>query len=98
MTKVVQLHPDAIAEAKAAREWYMERSPSAADAFTKELDNAILQVSNFPQQGLSFIRETRRFLLRRFPFSVVYRESEEHIEVIAVAHARRKPGYWKKRS
>jgi glutathione S-transferase len=40
----VRLHPDAIAEAKAAYEWYAERSPSAADAFLFELDHAISRI------------------------------------------------------
>jgi toxin ParE1/3/4 len=39
----------------------------------------------------------RRYLLHKFPFSVVYFERSDFIEVIAVAHHRRKPGYWWKR-
>jgi hypothetical protein len=39
----------------------------------------------------------RRYLLHKFPFSVVYLERPDFIEVIAVAHHRRKPGYWSKR-
>jgi len=40
---------------------------------------------------------THRFLLRRFPFSVAYREVRETVQVVAVVHGRRKPGYWKGR-
>jgi toxin ParE1/3/4 len=36
----------------------------------------------------------RRYLLHRFPFSAVYIERGDFIEIIAVAHHRRKPGYW----
>jgi len=40
---------------------------------------------------------TRRFILQRFPFAIVYRELPAAIQVLAIAHARRKPGYWKQR-
>lgn len=40
---------------------------------------------------------TRRVPLRRFPYFVVYREREEDIHIIAVAHTSRKPGYWRHR-
>lgn len=39
----------------------------------------------------------RRYVLRRFPFLIVYRVLESQVEVIAVTHARRRPGYWKSR-
>ena len=40
---------------------------------------------------------TRKFLLHRFPFAVVYRELPSAIQVLAVAHGHRRPGYWKTR-
>jgi hypothetical protein len=40
---------------------------------------------------------TRRFLFRRFPFSLIYFIQETSILVVAVAHGRRKPGYWNNR-
>jgi toxin ParE1/3/4 len=40
---------------------------------------------------------TRRFVLRRFPFTIVYREAAQGIEVIAVAHAKRRTAYWRGR-
>jgi len=94
----VALHPEAITEAKAAREWYQERSPAAANAFLKELDSAIEQIGESPNRWPSHHHGTRRFLLRRFPFSVVYRESNEVIEVVAIAHGRRRPNYWRNRA
>ncbi len=44
-----------------------------------------------------YVGNTRRFLLRRFPFFVVYRVFSQRVEVVAVAHARRKPHYWLQR-
>ena len=46
----VRLHPDAIAEAKAAYEWYAERNSAAANAFFFELDQAIVQIQTSPER------------------------------------------------
>ena len=40
---------------------------------------------------------TRRLALRRFPYSIVYRQRDEAIDVIAFAHQRRRPEYWRSR-
>ncbi len=93
----VRLHPDAIAEAKAAYEWYAEHNCSAANAFISELDHAISQIQTGPERWTIHLHGTRKFLLRRFPYGVVYRITEAAIQVIAVAHGRRRPGYWKSR-
>jgi plasmid stabilization system protein ParE len=93
----VQIHPDALEEAKAAVEWYRERSPRAAESFVNELSGALQRISEHP--GLYFLSEfgTRRVLLHKFPYLVVFRETANGIEVIAVAHGRRRPGYWRNR-
>ena len=41
--------------------------------------------------------ELRRRLVRRFPFGILYRIEPEEIVIVAVAHLRRKPGYWRER-
>ncbi len=94
----VQVHPEALAEAEAAWEWYDERSSAAAEAFMKELDHAIEQIAEFPRRWPSYDHGTRRFVLGRFPFSVVYRASKKLVEIVAIAHGRRRPGYWKTRT
>jgi len=59
-----------------------------------ELDSALDQIEEAPRQWPPYLGDTRRYLLRRFPFFVVYRETKGGIEVLAVAHAHRRPGYW----
>ncbi len=93
----VEFHPGAIEEARAARVWYTQRSPSAASAFMQELDVAVARVTEAPGSGVRYLHGTQRYLFRRFPFSLVYRELGGHIQVIAFAHAKRRPGYWKPR-
>src|SRR5262249_55437091 len=71
---IVDFHPDAVLEAAAARDWYGERSPVAAVAFVTELDLAIEAIAEQPSSLPRFLYGTRRYLLRRFPYCVVYRE------------------------
>jgi plasmid stabilization system protein ParE len=93
----VVLHPDAVEEAQAAWQWYLERSQSAADSFLAELDHGVESIAEEPERWPLFVHGTRRFLFHRFPFQIVYRVANDRIEVVAIAHGRRKPGYWKTR-
>jgi toxin ParE1/3/4 len=60
-------------------------------------------------QAIEFVRDTRaagapireglrRWLVRRFPYSVIYREEDDRMYVLAIAHHRRRPDYWRERS
>jgi plasmid stabilization system protein ParE len=90
-------HPEALAEARAAWLWYRERSPLAAAAFLVELDLAVESVAEAPDRWPQHIAGTRRYLFHRFPFALVYRLHGNTVQVIAVAHGRRRPGYWRPR-
>lgn len=95
--KSLSVHPEATTEAAKAREWYAERGTGTAEAFMRELDQAIEFIRSKPGACPPHVNGTRRYLLRRFPFSIVFRETDESIQVVAVAHSRRRPGYWTER-
>lgn len=90
----IWLHPEAIREAHAAREWYKAWSDETANAFMAEVDAAVEGIEEDPRQWPTYLGQTRRYLLRRFPFFIVFRETSDRVEILAVAHARRRPGYW----
>ena len=90
-------HPDAEAEFVASFQWYYDRNPDAADAFEIELDSALNLIAKNPGTWPQYLHQTQKFVLRHYPFNLVFRNSSERIEIIAVAHQRRKPGYWKDR-
>jgi toxin ParE1/3/4 len=96
-SRQVDIHPHAVAEAQAAAQWYRERNRSAAQAFLAELDLAIKKIGENPEIWPPYVAGTRHFVLQRFPFSVIYRLVPNRVEVVAIAHGRRKPGYWKER-
>ncbi len=93
----VDFHPDAAGEAVGARRWYDEIDPKLGADFSAELEKAILRIATVPQQWPQHLHGTRCINLQRFPYLVVYRHSGDQIQVIAVQHARRRPGYWNSR-
>jgi plasmid stabilization system protein ParE len=93
----VEFHPLAADEAQAAERWYRERNETASGRFQRELDRAIDRISERPETGSPYLSNTRRVLLRRFPFFIVYRVRGGVLEIVAVAHGRRRPGYWRTR-
>jgi hypothetical protein len=90
----VRLHPLAAGEIEAARRWYSERNPEASAAFLADIDAAMRAVFDAPHRWPRIHVRYRRYIMRSFPFSVVYLTLPASIEVIAVAHHRRRPGYW----
>jgi plasmid stabilization system protein ParE len=95
--KPYRLHPEAWREFEAADDWYLSRSPDASLAFLSDVSDALTTISEAPQRWPKYLHGTRRFVLQRFPFSVVYLDDPELLTVIAIAHSKRKPGYWKRR-
>ena len=91
----VELHPESVAEAEEAAAWYRRRSPRAAGAFGRELERAVALIAETPDRWPVYLEGTRRILLWRFPYLVVYRV--ESARVLVVAHGRRRPGYWRHR-
>jgi toxin ParE1/3/4 len=95
--KRVEYHEAAVADVKSAVSWYRARSPKAAADFIDELDRAVDTIRVTPDRWPVGKNDTRRFLLWRFPFAVIYSETESAIIVWAVAHGSRRPEYWERR-
>jgi toxin ParE1/3/4 len=95
--KPLDLHPAALAELKSAVAWYLERNETAALNFVAEVDRAVDLVIASPERWPRGERGTRKFVLQRFPFAIVYREKKSVVQVLAIAHGHRLPGYWKDR-
>jgi plasmid stabilization system protein ParE len=89
----VRFHEDAGAEYEAAFEWYFLRSDFVATRFVEEMNRAIAMISEAPKRWPKANHGTRKFLLQRFPYAVFNRELSSGIQVLAVAHGHRKPGY-----
>jgi plasmid stabilization system protein ParE len=80
-----------------AIDWYRTRSETAAADLEEEIARALLRIEEAPARYPATRGKRRRFVLTRFPYDVVYRVTDEAIEVTAIAHHKRRPAYWRKR-
>ena len=93
----VEFTPEALREVDEAFERYFEENHRAAEAFVREVDRAVALIAGSPTIWPHFERGTRRYVLRKFPYNIIYREIPVGIEVVAVAHHKRRPRYWIRR-
>ena len=78
--------------------FYEAARSGLGDVFLDDIQHAIDTVRTHPDLGESVAYGLRRVLARRFPFSVIYAVEPEGIAVVAIAHQRRRPEYWKGRA
>lgn len=83
----------------AATRWYEERRPGLGGQFHDAVVAAIAMVEGHPEIGSPRAGRvpTRELMLARFPYKVIYRVRTDDVYVVAVAHAKRRPGYWQRR-
>lgn len=77
--------------------WYVERSIDAAEQFEAEFQRSLKAIASGPERFPFCDDRHRFFLLRRFPFQVIYRPYLDRIVIVAVAHTSREPRYWEGR-
>jgi plasmid stabilization system protein ParE len=97
--KRVRLLRQAVIEARGAADWYEVRDRNVADRFRAVLDETIERIAAVPGIGSSWPGEptVRRVLLVGFPYWLIYEDTADEVIVLAVAHEKRKPGYWRER-
>ena len=96
----VRFHRAARAEAEAAARWYDEREFGLGSDFVTEVQRAVNQIAQSPETWPRCPEDSRarKLVLSRFPFSVLYVVTDDReIIVTAVAHSKRRPGYWTER-
>lgn len=98
---ILRILREAEEEAQASAIWYDEQLVGLGDAFLDELVAALQQIENdssrFPRWETAKSRQIRRCRLIRFPYVIIFEILETEIVVLAVAHSKRRPNYWRKR-
>lgn len=83
--------------AEAAR-WYEQQRPGLGADFLRSIGRVVARIETAPQAGSPVAGvadvDVRRLLTRRFPYQVVYIDLPDRIQVLAIAHHRRRPRYW----
>jgi plasmid stabilization system protein ParE len=94
----ISIHDAAEAELTEAASFYESRTAGPGRAFLDEFEKSLARISSDPEAFPAIGQDVRRLIVRRFPYSVFFAvESEDFIRVLAVAHQKRRPGYWRNR-
>jgi plasmid stabilization system protein ParE len=91
-------HPLARQELKDAIDHYNKCRDDLGAIFIEEVYKAVHLILQFPQAWSPFSKNTRRCLINRFPYGIIYQNTEEKIIIIAVMQLNKEPHYWHKRN
>ena len=97
MAMSVEFDAAARAEFDEAFNWYATRSPGAAIGFATEVDVAIDSIAADPDRFQRTYAGCQLCRLKRYPYCVVYYRAGTSVRIVAIAHAKRRPGYWRDR-
>jgi plasmid stabilization system protein ParE len=102
VSKAIRLENEASAELHDAVEWYEERQAGLGQRYLEAIESTFRQLLQYPHAGVRMPLvppdlNVRRVPVLRFPYSIVYIETNDAIRVLAVVHDRRRPGYWLQR-
>jgi toxin ParE1/3/4 len=89
--------PGALNELRRAARRYSRERPGLGDSFATEVRDAVDLVLAMPSAGSAYRAGTRRVMLKRFPYSVIYQPRPDLIIIVAIAHHRRAETYWLRR-
>jgi hypothetical protein len=93
----INFHPEIEQELSEAYQWYELQSPGLGEDFIYELETAYSLIQTMPNTWPTISKGFRRYLLKRFPYGVIYKIKVDCIWVVAIMHLSRKPDYWLKR-
>lgn len=97
MTRRALFRPQAEADLVEARNWYEERQPGLGARFAALVESTIEQIAETPLAYPRVRGETRRAVLRRFPYAVYFQVLPEEVVILAVIHSQRHARRWRSR-
>ena len=80
-----------------AVQYYNVQRPGLGKELRDEVRAAVGRIRNYPEGWQRLSENTRRCLLARFPYGIIYRVGDKEIVIVAVAHLHREPDHWKDR-
>jgi len=94
MKRQLEFHPEVTNDIKGSYLWYEDKLQGLGDRFLNELEDGYTAIQNFPDTWANFQYGFKRYILNKFPFSILYKVTDEKIVVVAVMHNSRRPNYW----
>jgi toxin ParE1/3/4 len=95
VTDRISFEPAAQAELDQAADFYDLESAGLGTEFIDAVEKALRELPAFPESGPVLLGATRKLVVDRFPYSVLYWIDGERIVVSAIAHESRRPEYWR---
>ena len=92
-----EFHPEAEQEFVEAAAYYEQNVTGLGQRFGSEVRHALERLLEYPELGSPVDADLRRLVLIRFPYGLIYSFTPDMLRIVAVAHARRRPGYWRSR-
>ncbi|WP_457329070.1 type II toxin-antitoxin system RelE/ParE family toxin [Rhizobacter sp. P5_C2] len=93
----LRFDPVAENDIASAFRWYRERSVSAAEGFRTAVFDGMERIGHAPLVRGPDALGNRKLVLHRFPYTIWYVVDGDQVTVVAVAHHRRQPAYWRKK-
>ena len=98
MSLPVVLRPEARAEFDEAFDWYEQRRSGLGVDFVVQVQEVFDRISTTPELYAQILRDVRRAVVRRFPYSVFYKIESQQVVVLAVFYSNRDPKMWQERT
>lgn len=103
MSRRVLFEPEASGELEEAALWYEAQRSGLGLTFLAAVDRAVEHLAAWPDSGVAVpgvpvSLSVRQHPVSRFPYRIAYVVASQELRVLAVAHARRRPGYWRSRT
>ena len=95
--KLIGFHPDADAEVIEAAQYYEVRKTGLGSTLLSEVEKALDQIVRNPEASPRIGRRLWKKSLRSFPYNLFYAVYQDRIRILACAHQKRRPFYWRKR-
>jgi plasmid stabilization system protein ParE len=91
---LIEYHPGARRDFDESFDWYLARSVHTAVRFSAAIDATLEMMVARPERYALLDSVHRQCTVKRFPFRIVYRILSDRLFIVAIAHGKRKPGYW----
>jgi len=97
MASVLVIRDDARRELLEARDYYDEQRPGYGERLVEAVEAEFALLLQFPEIGKKIRPNVRRRTMSRWPYGIVYQIRGEELVIVAIAHHRRRPHYWRSR-
>lgn len=98
MSRTLVIRPEAEDDLAEAKRWYDRRQDGLGTELVERVEDALDTIRKIPLAAAAAFEDTRRVLVRKFPYAVFYRVTDEELFVLAIYHTSRDPRGWQSRT